>query len=87
MAKKEKIKGERLTVKKIKEVEFYPNRLVLARLTSIGKGLHVKRLESASKGTIIEVYKRHFNVNPKKTLAGIVFFSVLLGIFIGALLW
>lgn len=73
-------------MKKIKEAEFFPNRLLHGRLTSIGKGFYVRRLESAAKGTIIEVYRRHFNVNPKRTLAEIVFFSVLLGIFIGVLL-
>lgn len=74
-------------MKKIKEVEFYPDRLVYGRLTFIGKGIYVKKLDSVAKGTIIEVHKRHFSVNPKKTLAEVVFFSVLLGIFIGTLLW
>lgn len=74
-------------MKKEKIAEVDINHLQHGHLTSIGKGLYVRRLDTALRGTIIEVYKRHFNVNPKKTLAEIVFFSVLLGIFIGALLW
>ncbi|GAH64840.1 unnamed protein product, partial [marine sediment metagenome] len=46
-----------------------------------GKGIYVLK-----NGTIIDVYRRHWNVNPKKTLAMIIGMSILLGILIGALL-
>lgn len=47
----------------------------------VGKGLYAQKI-----GSVVNIYKRQHYVNTKQTLAMIVFFSVLLGIFIGVLL-
>ena len=69
-------------MKKKKEVTFNLDELPEGKLKFVGKGLYARKI-----GATIEIYKRYWSVNPKRTLVEIVGFSVLLGIFIGALLW
>lgn len=74
-----KTKGDGM--KKKKEVTIKLDEMT-EELKFVGKGLYARKT-----GATIEIYKRHWSVNPKQTLAMIVFFSVLLGIGIGGLLW
>ena len=68
-------------MEKKREVSFNLKELPEGKLRFVGKGIYVLK-----NGTVVDIYRRHWNVNPKKTLAMIVGVSILLGILIGALL-
>ena len=69
-------------MKKKREVSFNLSDLKEGELKFVGKGIYAMKL-----GTFVDIYRRHWNVNPKQTLAMIVSISILLGIVIGAILW
>jgi len=69
-------------MEKKREVTFNLNELPEGELKFVGKGIYVLK-----NGTVVDLYRRRWNVKPKQTLAMIVGMSVLLGIVIGALLW
>lgn len=64
-------------MKKKKEVVILLDKLS-EELKYVGKGLYAQKI-----GSVVNIYKRQHSVNPERTLAMIVFFSVMLGIFIG----
>lgn len=64
-------------MKKKKEVVILLDKLS-EELRYVGKGLYAQKI-----GSVVNIYKRQHYVNPKQTLVMLVFFSVLLGIFIG----
>lgn len=68
-------------MKKRKEAEF-DLKSITSELRFIGKGMFARRA-----GDIIEIYKRQFNTNPKRTLVQIIVVSVILGLLLGAILW
>ena len=69
-------------MKKKKEATFNLDELPEGKLKFVGKGIYALK-----NGTVVDIYKRHWSVDPKRTLVEIVGFSVLLGVLIGALLW
>jgi len=69
-------------MKKKREVTFNLKELPEGKLKFVGKGIYALKT-----GTVVDIYRRHWNINPKQTLAMIVGISILLGIVIGALLW
>lgn len=68
-------------MEKRKVVTIKPDELT-NDLKFVGRGYFARKT-----GDAIEIYKRYWSINPKRTLVGIMGFSVLLGVFIGALVW
>jgi len=51
------------------------------KLKFVGKGLYARK-----SGVNVELFKRKYKVDPRKTMVSIIIVSVLIGIFIGRLL-
>lgn len=69
-------------MEKKREVTFNLNELPEGELKFVGKGIYALK-----NGTVVDLYRRRWNIKPKQTIAMIVGMSVLLGLIIGALLW
>ena len=70
-----------INLEKKKEITIKLNELT-EELKFVGKGLYARK----SQGNV-ELFKRKYKVDSRKTMVSIIAVSILLGIGIGAILW